>query len=422
MSKMTRKERRTFFMRLGAVLIVICMVAALALPAFAADTSGAVSQSDPYTYTVRIFPGDKGTIDGSESPVIVSGIQPGYRWNSSDFDWAKRTASKTAKYHPTGIREAGKDNNTKNRYASFVVDRDIDLVVSYGITGSETQYTIYYREAGTEALLEVPEGHSNPETYYGNVNDSPVVSYLHIEGYTPQYYNLTGTLKKNAADNVWTFYYNPIVVEQPTEPETESGNTTGTTTGGTTTTTGGTTTTTSGGTTTRTTTTTTGGTTGGTTTGGTTTGGTTGGTTTGGGTATGGTGTATGGTGTATGGTGTATGGTGTAAGGTGTGTGTGTTVANAGNANQNTGPQEIVNVDEQQTPLAEYQNSGTGSTEQGAGTTNPETEGVVRARGIGTPAKIIIALLIIAVLGGAGWFLFRRFAQEDDEDDDEEE
>lgn len=85
-------------------------------------------------------------------------------------------------------------------------------------------------------------------------------------------------------------------------------------------------------------------------------------------------------------------------------------------------GPQEIVDVDEQQTPLAEYEpgeGAGAGQTGQAA---NPETEGVVRASGMSTAAKIALGVLIVAILAGAGWFLFRRFASEDEEDEDEEE
>ena len=474
---------RSLVVKIGAVLLALCMVAVLALPAFAAE--GSASVDDGYTYTVRIFPGDKGTIDGSENPFIRKEVPPGYEWSRSDFDVQTQAKSKLEKYRVTGMRESGKDNNTNKSYSGggFTVDKDIDLVVSYGMKGSEVAYSIEYLEYGTESKLTV-EGHKNPETFYGNVGEKPVVSYLHVDGYTPQYRNLTKTLSDNAADNVFKFYYVKNQTSgggggsgegEALETEGESSEIEGggeTTTGGetatgtetTTTTTGGNTTTTTGGTTTtrtvtttpatttRTTTTTTGGTTtGGTTTGGTGTAGTgTAGTGTAGtgtaGTAAGGTGTA----GTAAGGTGTGTAGTGTGTAGTGTGTnaggttaanndnGTGTQVANAGNGTVNTqqnGPQEIVDLDEQQTPLAEYNCNSTGtasgdtnttessSTEPETPAVNSETEGVVRAQGMSTPAKVLLALAIILALGGAGWFFFRRFAMDaDDEDEDEDD
>ena len=134
MSRM-KKERRTLFMRVGAVLIAICMVAALALPALAADTAS----DETYSYTVRIFPGDKGTIDGKKDPIIKV-VEPGHTWTGTDFDYGTSAASDTDKYYVRGIREAGRDNNTTNNdliYPSFTVTRDIDLVIAYGIKGSD---------------------------------------------------------------------------------------------------------------------------------------------------------------------------------------------------------------------------------------------------------------------------------------------
>ena len=212
---MNKRERKNLLVRAGAVLIAVCMVAALALPAFAADTSG----DDTYTYTVRIFAGDKGTVDGKEVLIeenIVPGTEKIYRYQ----ELAKATDSK---YYPTGIRESGKDNSTKSQYlGAFKVNKDLDLVVSYGIKGSQVAYTINYLLDGSTTVLHAPE------TYYGNVGDKPVVSYLHIEGYTPRYLNLTGTLDENAANNNWTFYY--VSNAQETEINGETGTTTTTTT------------------------------------------------------------------------------------------------------------------------------------------------------------------------------------------------
>ena len=42
-----------------------------------------------------------------------------------------------------------------------------------------------------------------------------MVAYHYIEGYQPQAYNLTKTLSKNEAENVFTFVYEPV----PQEPQ-----------------------------------------------------------------------------------------------------------------------------------------------------------------------------------------------------------
>ena len=40
--------------------------------------------------------------------------------------------------------------------------------------------------------------------------DRPVIAYQYIEGYQPQAYNLTKTLSKDPAENVFTFIYSPL--------------------------------------------------------------------------------------------------------------------------------------------------------------------------------------------------------------------
>lgn len=199
MKGMKKKERRDLLMRIGAVLIVICMIAALALPAFAADAAG---EDKPYSYTVRIFPGDKGTINGSKAP-IVREVEPGSKWGRADFDISQAAPDDPDRYYVMGLREAGRDNNTTDvmfRSGSFTVDRDIDLVVSYGIRGSDVEYTIHYVEYGTNKVLH------DPETYHGNDGDQPAVAYLYIEGYLPREEVISDTIKAGSA-NDWTFYY-----------------------------------------------------------------------------------------------------------------------------------------------------------------------------------------------------------------------
>lgn len=58
-----------------------------------------------------------------------------------------------------------------------------------------------------------------------------MVAYHYIEGYQPQAYNLTKTLSKNEAENVFTFVYEPVpedAVTTETEVITRPDGTTGT--------------------------------------------------------------------------------------------------------------------------------------------------------------------------------------------------
>lgn len=426
---MKNKERRNLFMRVGAILIVICMIAALALPALAADTSADApadtSSEATYSYTVRIFPGDKGTIDGKKDP-IVEVVEPGYEWSGSDFDYGERAASDTDKYYVRGIREAGRDNNTTNNLInpSFTVNRDIDLVVAYGVKGSDVTYKINYVEYGTNKKL------IDPRTYHGNIGDKPVVAYLYIDGYVPQYKNVTGTLDADPTKNEWTFYYidadNASVAVNSKSVKTSSAaskskdnkssvntasasssNGSGTSTASSST---------GAGTAANSRTSTASGTSTGT------------GTSTSSGTSAGSNAPASNGTsaGTSTstaGGTSTestsAAGSTGTAANsGSPISVGQGTMLASNGAVNTlHNGPVEIVDVDEVETPLVEYDKADQSAVEENAEELiNRETEGVVRAPGMSGSAKVVIGVVVIMAIAAAGWFFFRKLNAEDGE------
>lgn len=119
---------------------------------------------------------------------------------------------------------------------------DQEYVVAYGIKGDQVAYTINYQDANGNKLAD-------SQTFYGNVGDKPVVAYTYIDGYTPEYRNLTKTLSANAAENVFTFNYLPyetVTVTTPGQTITNTTEQTVTVPGGTTTTTGGTTGTTGG--------------------------------------------------------------------------------------------------------------------------------------------------------------------------------
>lgn len=193
--------------RLSALFLALCMIASMTVPALAA-------QKESYTYQIRFLSGAQGEFNrsgnlsnnGTQSPKYESGeclvfedLQPGQRVS---FNNGMITLKDSGKYYVKGIRESGKDNNTVY-YSAFTVDGDKDYVVAYGILGDAVAYTINYED--TEGNQLAPS-----ETYYGNVGDRPVVSYLYIEDYEPQAYNLIGRLTENAADNVFTFVYSRV--------------------------------------------------------------------------------------------------------------------------------------------------------------------------------------------------------------------
>ena len=173
---------------------ILCLLLALLLLAGLAQSVCAAE----YTYTVRLFAGNCGTING-QKVVVIDGLHYGDRVTFRMEDVQVEAGSK---YYVRGFRESGRDNDTVGA-ASFVVTGDRDYVVAYGVKGSLVAYTVRYRDASGRELL--PDG-----TFYGNVGDKPVVAYRYIDGYQPRYYNVTKTLSENAAENVFTFYYDKL--------------------------------------------------------------------------------------------------------------------------------------------------------------------------------------------------------------------
>ncbi len=185
--------------KLVVLLLSICIAGSLSLTAFAAG-------NEDTTYTVRLFAGAHGTVGGGEV-LVYTNVKYG---SPLPFNQRMVTLEENSKYYIRGIRESGKDNSEtptadelRNEYT---VTEDQDYVVTYGVLGNSVAYTVRFEDEDGAELAP-------SETYYGNIGDRPVVAFLYIEGYLPQAYNLTGTLKENPADNVFTFVYSPISEE-----------------------------------------------------------------------------------------------------------------------------------------------------------------------------------------------------------------
>lgn len=185
--------------KMPAVLLSLCLSAVHTAPVMAAENG--------YTYTVRFFSGAQGTIDGREM-IAQTKLHYGDR---VVFNQSRVKLNDGSKYYVKGIRESGKDNNTAGSTTSFLVTGDMDYVVVYGILGNSVAYTVNYTDRDGRELAP-------SETYYGNVGDRPVLAYQHIEGYQPQAYNLQGTLKENASENVFTFVYTSTSTQAPAAP------------------------------------------------------------------------------------------------------------------------------------------------------------------------------------------------------------
>ncbi len=181
------------------IFLSVCLFLAMTMPASAKE--------EEYTYTIRFFAGQQGSFATGEV-VVFTGLHYGARIN---FYQNAVTLNDNSKYYVRGIRESGKDNSDSTQANSFLVTGDMDYVVAYGILGDATSYTINYVDGAGNALAP-------SETYYGNVGDRPVVAYIYIEGWTPEAYNMTQTLQKDPAENIFTFVYTRNEVEAPPQP------------------------------------------------------------------------------------------------------------------------------------------------------------------------------------------------------------
>ena len=196
---------------LVALMATIAMVCSVASPAYA----------EGYSYTVRVFQGNGGKL--KSNPVIIP-INEDYRYGLNLFEHATPDVS-DSKYVPIGFRLSGEDKIIGNGQINGIIEhgqslpgtgitQDMDFVVAYGVKGETVKYTLKFVEYGTGREL------AEPRTYYGRIGDKPVVAYEYIEGYRPLYYSITGTLKENEEDNVWTFEYVALQEGETTGSET----------------------------------------------------------------------------------------------------------------------------------------------------------------------------------------------------------
>lgn len=189
--------------RFAAVLLSLLLAVSLcAAPCLASD--------EGYTYTVTLYAGNHATFSDGSDTMTFAGLKAGDIVNFSDVLSGGIQLDDSSKYYIRGVRLSGRDNNTVATTA-FPVTGDAQYVVAYGIQGEMVAYTVTYEDANGNALLPA-------RTFYGNVTDKPVVAFQYVEGYQPQAYNLTKTLSSNTAENVFNFVYNPIPVPAAPTP------------------------------------------------------------------------------------------------------------------------------------------------------------------------------------------------------------
>ena len=210
MTRFAQTKARFSFVRIIGIFCAALVACVLALGVQTATSEDAFAdESKSYSYTVTLYAGN-GTIDGAAS----KSYGPYGYGKSCTIAWQTLNIQPDDdKYYVKGIRLAGHDGLAES--GNIEVTQDLQYVVAYGMKKDQVAYTINYVDANGAQIAD-------SETFYGNIGDKPVIAYRYIEGYQPtNAYNLTGTLKGNAEDNVFTFKYRAV-----------QGSSTGTTNGG----------------------------------------------------------------------------------------------------------------------------------------------------------------------------------------------
>ena len=199
------RKRRAFSLMTMGVLLTALLLGAVSVQASETD-----ELKETPTYTVRIYAGNMGTIDGGDLKTIPdvadNTTAPGFNVKTS-------VDVKDGRYYAKGIRLSGADNSTYFNPANGItsVRHDTDYVVAYGMEGTSVAYTVNYVDTnGTPR--------AGSDTFYGNVGDVPVVAYKHIEGYYPNTRNITDSrgLSEDPTQNIFTFVYQPVPTPAPT--------------------------------------------------------------------------------------------------------------------------------------------------------------------------------------------------------------
>lgn len=217
MTRFAQTKVRFSFARIVGVFCAALVACVLALGVQAATSEEAFAdENKSYSYTVTLYAGN-GTINGGASEIWTKSYGDRYTiaWQTLNIQ------PDDDKYYVKGIRLAGHDELAES--GNIEVTQDLQYVVAYGMKKDQVAYTINYVDANGTQIAD-------SETFYGNIGDKPVIAYRYIEGYQPtNAYNLTGTLKGNAEDNVFTFKYQAV---QGSSAGTTNGGASAGTTGG----------------------------------------------------------------------------------------------------------------------------------------------------------------------------------------------
>ena len=200
-----------------AGFLSLCLITALdSATCLAAQTTPGGNTDHNTTYTITLYAGKQGTLTGAGAPGASGGQ---IDRNDSRVVVKELTQGSVVTFNAQDMVELPEDSKyyVKGIRQSGRDNGEAADVSNSAITVTEDRdYVVFYGIKGDLVSYKVnyqdASGNqlAGSRTYHGNIGDKPVVAFLYLDGYEPQAYNLTKTLSANEAENVFTFVYTPI--------------------------------------------------------------------------------------------------------------------------------------------------------------------------------------------------------------------
>lgn len=218
-------------------ILAVCLFPAAAHPVFAAE----MDDEDEYRYNVTFFAGNRGVFSNEAASCVSHPAGTEVTVSETQIQVSGLRYGDRISFQPSKLSVHVEDENMYYIRGVRRSGRDNNTVANSDFTVSgDEEYVVAYGIKGNMVAYTVnyqdEDGNALAarEIHYGNIGDKPVVAYLYVENYQPQAYNLTKTLEQNEAANEFTFVYRPIAAGQTTAGQTTGdagNNTTGTATG-----------------------------------------------------------------------------------------------------------------------------------------------------------------------------------------------
>ncbi|MCR5097296.1 MAG: hypothetical protein K6A70_11260 [Erysipelotrichaceae bacterium] len=164
-----------------------------------------IEAEDVYnTYKVTIEGGQYGTVNGNDSfELTVHAGDELIMLNLEDL-----IKPNTEKYRFIGFHISGQMDNQNDVFSKLgntVVDKDLNLVATYGFSGNLVEYHVYYTNTAGDELYPM-------DVFYGNEGDKPVIAYRYISGYEPKVTSYSAVLPTKASGEIleFTFVYTKV--------------------------------------------------------------------------------------------------------------------------------------------------------------------------------------------------------------------